>query len=266
MRGTLQQEGYTEAGNLVGHPAHFGGTRKGHVEGQKSNGIASTADRRDGTHTGQLLKGDECLCLVICDVWFRVMVEVRNRTRDGRRSGGAEKIVNRKTQVVTCCFRMTNMGALSAEVDLQPTSAQLDNRQRRYSLRIHSLPESIEAREILQSETGIRKCLEAAVDYTGWMEKTILQEGPEPLKATLVWQERAKADVECHEPHVTGFSAQSPAPPSPQLACGSSSSPPPLFPMSSDVRVSALCLPRAYCFLVAASSLSLPCRSSVLAS
>jgi ribonuclease HI len=35
-----------------------------------------------------------------------------------------------------------------------------------------------------------------AVDYTGRMEETILQEIPEPLKATLVLQERAKAKAE----------------------------------------------------------------------
>jgi hypothetical protein len=73
-------------------------------------------------------------------------------------------------------------------------------------------------------------------------------------------------EYECHEAHVIGSSAPSPVPPSPLQASGSSSSPPPPFPMSSNVRVSTLVCRTHTAFLVGVSSLSLSCRSSVIAS
>jgi ribonuclease HI len=114
-------------------------------------------------------------------------------------AGGVEelqKLVNREARAVTGCFRTTNMGALSAEAGIRPASTQLDNRQRNYSLRLAGLPEGMQAREIRQSEVGIGKRLEAVLGYSGQIEKTVLQSVPDPLKVTMVIEERAKAKAE----------------------------------------------------------------------
>jgi hypothetical protein len=64
-------------------------------------------------------------------------------------AGGVEelqKLVNREARAVIGCFRTTNMGALTAEAGLRLVSAQLDNRQRRYGVRLSGMPEGIQAR------------------------------------------------------------------------------------------------------------------------
>jgi hypothetical protein len=123
-------------------------------------------------------------------------------------AGGVEelqKLVNREARAVTGCFRTTNTGALSAEAGLRPASAQLDNRQRNYSLRLAGLPEGMQAREVRQSEVGIGKRLEVALGYSGQIEKTVLQSAPDPLKATMVIEERAKAKAEAEAAEFSGM-------------------------------------------------------------
>jgi hypothetical protein len=57
-----------------------------------------------------------------------------------------QKLINREARAITGCFRTTNMGALTAEAGLRPASAQLDNRQQNYGLRLLSLPQGMQAR------------------------------------------------------------------------------------------------------------------------
>jgi hypothetical protein len=59
-----------------------------------------------------------------------------------------------------------------------------------------SLPEGMQAREILRSTDGIGKRLEVAVGYAGRLEETTLQKVPEPFEATVVLKERVKAKAE----------------------------------------------------------------------
>jgi len=58
-------------------------------------------------------------------------------------------LVNQEARATTSCFRTTNLGALSMESGLRATTAQLENRQRRFGLRLLSLPLGDQAREIV---------------------------------------------------------------------------------------------------------------------
>jgi hypothetical protein len=51
---------------------------------------------------------------------------------------------------------MTNLGALAMESGLRPAAAQLENRQRRYGLRLLSLPQGSQAREVVGAASVIK--------------------------------------------------------------------------------------------------------------
>ena len=102
-------------------------------------------------------------------------------------------LINRQARAITGFFRTTNMGALTAEAGLRPTSAQLDNRQRRYGLRLLSLPQGMQARDLLRAANGIGKQLLTAPGYSGRAEETILREAPEAFEATITVKEQAEA-------------------------------------------------------------------------
>jgi hypothetical protein len=97
------------------------------------------------------------------------------------RTNGIQQLVNQEARVITGCFRTTNLGALAMESGLRPAATQLENRQRRFWLRLLSLPRRDQAREIVGAASGIGQRPERALGYSGVMEKTILLEEPRTL-------------------------------------------------------------------------------------
>jgi ribonuclease HI len=121
----------------------------------------------------------------------------------GGTSGLAKELqvlVNQEARATTGCFRRTNQGALAMEAGLRPASAQLENRQRRFALRLLSLPEGERARQIVGANTAIGRRLGSALKYT-WTEteKTVLPEEQEAFDAELIQEEREEAKREAEK-------------------------------------------------------------------
>jgi hypothetical protein len=117
--------------------------------------------------------------------------------------GGAEelqKLVYQEARAVTECFRTTNQGVLVTEAGLRPAIAQLENRQRRYGLRILSLPQGRQAREVVGAPTALSKRLERALGYVGRTESTMLPQISVALEATLVVEDPDGAKAEAVRP------------------------------------------------------------------
>jgi len=105
-------------------------------------------------------------------------------------TGRAEELqllVNREARATTGAFRTTNLGELSMESGLRPATNQLENRQRRFGLRLLGLPQGEKAREMVSSNTPLGKRLSSALAYT-WTEteRTVLLEEPESFDAELI--------------------------------------------------------------------------------
>ena len=119
-----------------------------------------------------------------------------------------ELLINWETRATTGAFRTTNLGALSMESGLRPAANQLENRQRRFGLRLLSLPQAATAREVVVTGTAIGKRLSTALDRT-WIEteRTVLLEEPEPFDAELIQEEReeAKREAEKERPGLVMF-------------------------------------------------------------
>jgi len=109
-------------------------------------------------------------------------------------TGRAEELqllVNQQARATMGAFQTTNLGALSMESGLRPASNQLENRQRRFGLRLLSLPQGDDARKVtIGSSTAIGKRLKTALNRT-WMstEQTVLLEDPEPFNAELIQED-----------------------------------------------------------------------------
>jgi hypothetical protein len=87
-----------------------------------------------------------------------------------------------------------NLGALSMESGLRPVANQPENRQRRFGLRLLSLPQGGRAREVVGAQTAIGNRLATALNYTlTATEETILLEEPEILDAEIIQEEREEA-------------------------------------------------------------------------
>jgi len=116
-------------------------------------------------------------------------------------------LVNQETRGTTGCFRTTNLGALSMESGLRAATAQLENMQRRLGLRLLSLPQGDQAREVVGAPTAIGRKLTSALAYAGRAESTVLLEEPETLDAGLLQEEEAeaKAEAEKDRPGLTIF-------------------------------------------------------------
>jgi len=116
-------------------------------------------------------------------------------------------LVNQEARATTGCFRTTNLGALSMESGLRAATAQLENRQRRFGLRLLSLPEGDQARGVVGAATGIGRRLKNALAYGGQTEKTVLLEELETCNAELLQEEEAeaKAAAERTRPGLTMF-------------------------------------------------------------
>jgi len=64
-------------------------------------------------------------------------------------------LVDQEAWATMGCFRMTNLGALSMDSGLQATTAQLENKQRRFGLQLLSLPRGDQGRGIVGARTAI---------------------------------------------------------------------------------------------------------------
>jgi len=81
------------------------------------------------------------------------------------RAGEIQRLINQEARTTTGCFRTTNLEALSMESGLRAATAQLENRQRRFGLRLLSLPQEDQAREVVGAPTGIGRRLTNALAY-----------------------------------------------------------------------------------------------------
>ena len=93
------------------------------------------------------------------------------------------------------------------EAGLRAATAQLENRQRRVGLRLLSLPEGDQVREVVGAPTEIGRRLKNALAYGGQTERTLLLEEPETLDAELQQEEEAEAMAEAERarPGLTMF-------------------------------------------------------------
>ena len=98
------------------------------------------------------------------------------------------------------------------ESGLKPATNQLENRQRRFALRMLSLPQGEEARNLVGSNTEIGKRLGTALNYT-WTstEETVLNEESRTLDAKLIQEgrEEAKNVAEAQQPGLVMFTDRS---------------------------------------------------------
>jgi len=129
----------------------------------------------------------------------------------GGTDGMAKKLqvmVNPEARATTGCFRTTNQGALAMESGLRPASNQLENRQRRFGVRLLSLSHWAMAREIVGALTAIGKWLVSALSYT-WTatEEMVLGSVPLPFEAEVIQEEREKAmeEATAQRPGLTMF-------------------------------------------------------------
>jgi len=124
--------------------------------------------------------------------------------------GRAEELqllVNQEARATTGCFRTTSLGALSMESGLRAATTQLENRQRRFGLRLLSLPQGDQAREIVGAPTIIGRRLTNALAHSRRAESTVLLEEPDALDADIFQEEEvaAKAEAGRNRPGLTMF-------------------------------------------------------------
>jgi hypothetical protein len=119
----------------------------------------------------------------------------------GGTKGRAEDLqieVNKQAWAVTGCFQTTNLGALAMESGLRPATSQQENRQCRFGLRLLSLPDGDQAREVVGARTGIGRRLKNTLKlaHRGSTETTILLEDPETLNTETIQEDEKAAKVE----------------------------------------------------------------------
>jgi hypothetical protein len=93
------------------------------------------------------------------------------------------------------------------ESRLRLAATQLENRQRRYGLRLLSLPQGSQAREVVGAASAFGKRLESALGYSGRTETTVPLEDPEAFDAVTIKEEEAmaKTEAERSRPGLTMF-------------------------------------------------------------
>ena len=122
----------------------------------------------------------------------RAVVERRSRPGNSGPSKRAAAPGQPEARATTGCFRTTNLGALSMESGLRAATAQPENRQRRFGLRLLSLPHGDQARGIVGAPTELGRRLTNALAYVGATESTVLREEPETLNAALLHEVERK--------------------------------------------------------------------------
>jgi hypothetical protein len=110
-------------------------------------------------------------------------------------------------RAVTGCFRTTNFGVLAMESGLRPAAAQLENRTRRFGLRLRSLPQGDQAREVVGATSMIGKTLGNVLRSKGRTETIVLLEELEALDAETIQEDEkaAKTEAERTRPGLTMF-------------------------------------------------------------
>jgi hypothetical protein len=93
------------------------------------------------------------------------------------------------------------------ESGLRPVAAQLENRQRRFSLRLRSLPQGSQAKQVVNGASAIGRRLEDALGYSDRVKTTVLLEDPETLDAETIQEDEAaaKREAERHRLGLTMF-------------------------------------------------------------
>jgi len=99
-------------------------------------------------------------------------------------------------RAITGASRATNTGALSAEPGLLPAAAQLNNRKRRFAVRLISLPQGDQARELVGAASTLGSSLESFLGHPDRREETVLLESVEHLDTTTVVEDEARAKYE----------------------------------------------------------------------
>jgi len=79
------------------------------------------------------------------------------------------------------------------ESGLRAAATQLENRQRRFGLRLLSLPQRDQARPTVGAPTELGRRLTNALAYAGSTQRTVLLKEPEAFDAALLQEEEAEA-------------------------------------------------------------------------
>jgi len=124
-----------------------------------------------------------------------------------RRAEEIQQLTNREARSTTGCFRTTNLGALSMESGIRAAAAQLETREQHFGLRLLSLLQGDQAREVVRAPTQIGRRLTNALAHSGQTEGTELLEEAEDFDMELLQEEEAetKAEVERTRPGLTMF-------------------------------------------------------------
>jgi len=118
-----------------------------------------------------------------------------------------QKLVNQEARATTGAFRTTNQGALSLESGIKPAVVQLDNRLRRFALRLASLPRGDQARELVGStDSALGQRIQSALGCWNDREETVLLEVASPLDASATIEEEAAAALEARRLDRPGLS------------------------------------------------------------
>jgi len=106
-------------------------------------------------------------------------------------------LVNQEARATTGCFRTTNLGVLSMESGLRSAAAQLESRQRRFGLRLLSLPQGDQAREIVGAPAAIGRRLARVFTDAQAAIRRMASEEPGPGQQYAL---RAREHIACGGP------------------------------------------------------------------
>ena len=114
----------------------------------------------------------------------------------GRRDN-VQKLVNQEARLTTGAFRATNQGSLSMESGVKPAVPQLENRVRRFALRLASLPRGDQARDLIgASHSALGQRLQSSLGCWNGREDTVLLKVASSLDASTTIDEEAAAALE----------------------------------------------------------------------
>jgi len=106
-----------------------------------------------------------------------------------------QKLENQLGRAVTWSSRTTNLGVAMAESGLRPAECLLNNRSRRYVLRLMSLPKGNQAKSLPGSNTPMGQRMVHFSEYSGRVEEVYLPEdGPTELEASVSVADTGWAD------------------------------------------------------------------------
>ena len=92
------------------------------------------------------------------------------------RASDIQSLTNQQARAITGCFKSTNLGQLMLMSGLCPAHSLLNNRGRRYALRMATLPEGDQARQLLGAPSELGTRLTTWLGTTGRRESTILHQ------------------------------------------------------------------------------------------